>query len=141
MRERRERAGGGCSVTDRRATPARAVDFDDEPWPKISAAAKDLVRRLLVRDPAARLAIKEALEHPWLAAGGASDAPLDVEVINRLQRFAKNSKFKKAGSCVPEDRKRSGVGWQGRVRPRPRSRSRVTQQRPLPPTSPPAAQW
>lgn len=76
------------------------LDFDEDPWPKISASAKDLVKKLLVKDVSKRMSIKEALEHPWLAKGGASDEPLDVEVMNRLRTFANNSKFKKAGMVM-----------------------------------------
>ncbi len=37
------------------------------PWPKISAAAKDLLRKLWNPDHEARLEAKDALRHPWLA--------------------------------------------------------------------------
>ena len=46
------------------ATPTQ--DFDYEPWPQISAAAKDFVRRLLEKQPEARMMVDEALEHPWI---------------------------------------------------------------------------
>lgn len=37
------------------------LDFQSEPWPSISASAKDLVRRMLVRDPKKRLTAHEVL--------------------------------------------------------------------------------
>jgi serine/threonine protein kinase len=36
-------------------------DFQSEPWPSISEGAKDLVRRMLVRDPKKRLTAHEVL--------------------------------------------------------------------------------
>ena len=54
----------------------------------ISRSAKDLVSRLLVRDPARRLTVEEALAHPWVRADG--DAPtlsLSSSVVQRLQHF------------------------------------------------------
>uniref|UniRef100_A0A803R3V8 Protein kinase domain-containing protein n=1 Tax=Cannabis sativa TaxID=3483 RepID=A0A803R3V8_CANSA len=37
------------------------LDFISEPWPSISESAKDLVRRMLVRDPKKRLTAHEVL--------------------------------------------------------------------------------
>jgi serine/threonine protein kinase len=43
------------------------LDFVSEPWPSISESAKDLVRRMLVRDPKKRLTAHEVLrEYKWL---------------------------------------------------------------------------
>ena len=41
-------------------------DFDYQPWPQVSDAAKDFVRRLLDKQPEARMKLGEALEHPWI---------------------------------------------------------------------------
>lgn len=37
------------------------LDFVSEPWPSISESAKDLVRKMLVRDPKKRLTAHEVL--------------------------------------------------------------------------------
>ena len=37
------------------------LDFESEPWPSISEGAKDLVRRMLIRDPKKRLTAHEVL--------------------------------------------------------------------------------
>ena len=37
------------------------LDFSSDPWPSISEGAKDLVRRMLVRDPRKRLTAHEVL--------------------------------------------------------------------------------
>jgi calcium-dependent protein kinase len=37
------------------------LDFSSDPWPSISECAKDLVRKMLNRDPTKRLTAHEAL--------------------------------------------------------------------------------
>lgn len=50
------------------------LDFSSDPWPSISESAKDLVRRMLIRDPRRRLTVREvlseyfnknSLQHTW----------------------------------------------------------------------------
>lgn len=37
------------------------LDFESEPWPKISDSAKDLIKKMLERDPKQRISAHEAL--------------------------------------------------------------------------------
>ncbi|KAL4560647.1 hypothetical protein LXL04_032800 [Taraxacum kok-saghyz] len=72
------------------------LDFNSEPWPSISESAKDLVKRMLVRDPKRRLTAPEVLQHPWVQDNGvAPDKPLDSAVISRLKQFSAMNKIKK----------------------------------------------
>lgn len=72
------------------------LDFVSEPWPSISESAKDLVRRMLVRDPKKRLTAHEVLCHPWVQVDGvAPDKPLDSAVLTRLKQFSAMNKLKK----------------------------------------------
>ncbi|KAJ0028388.1 hypothetical protein Pint_36225 [Pistacia integerrima] len=72
------------------------LDFLSEPWPTISDGAKDLVRRMLVRDPKKRLTAHEVLSHPWVQVHGvAPDKPLDSAVLSRLKQFSAMNKLKK----------------------------------------------
>ncbi|KAL9261584.1 Calcium-dependent protein kinase 20-like protein [Drosera capensis] len=72
------------------------LDFISEPWPSISSGAKDLVRRMLVRDPKKRLTAYEVLCHPWIQVDGlAPDKPLDSAVLTRLKQFSAMNKLKK----------------------------------------------
>ncbi len=44
------------------------VEFPDDEWEHISAAAKDLIAKLLNVDPSQRLTIDAALSHQWTLA-------------------------------------------------------------------------
>uniref|UniRef100_A0A4W6EFJ8 Calcium/calmodulin dependent serine protein kinase n=1 Tax=Lates calcarifer TaxID=8187 RepID=A0A4W6EFJ8_LATCA len=44
-------------------------------WSHISESAKDLVRRMLMLDPAERITVYEALNHPWLKVLHSTEAP------------------------------------------------------------------
>ncbi|KAK3257063.1 calcium-dependent protein kinase [Cymbomonas tetramitiformis] len=70
-------------------------DLTGEPWPSISAPAKDLLAKLLEVDPSKRLTAVEALEHPWLAENAAPETPLDFGILHRLKKFSQANKFKK----------------------------------------------
>ncbi|PKA64033.1 Calcium-dependent protein kinase 1 [Apostasia shenzhenica] len=71
------------------------LDFSTEPWPSISESAKDLVRKMLVRDVKKRLTAHEVLCHPWVRVDGvAPDQPLDSAVLSRLKQFSAMNKFK-----------------------------------------------
>ncbi|RYR79148.1 hypothetical protein Ahy_A01g004001 isoform A [Arachis hypogaea] len=70
-------------------------DFRRKPWPTISSAAKDFVKKLLVKDPRARLTAAQALSHPWVREGGeASEIPIDISVLSNMRQFVKYSRLK-----------------------------------------------
>ncbi|EMS56778.1 Calcium-dependent protein kinase 32 [Triticum urartu] len=72
------------------------LDFNREPWPRVSGNAKDLIRGMLDPDPAARLTAAQVLEHPWLKnAETAPNVSLGEAVRSRLQQFSAMNKFKK----------------------------------------------
>ncbi|KAL8152386.1 hypothetical protein V2J09_010146 [Rumex salicifolius] len=81
------------------------LDFSADPWPNISEGAKDLVRRMLVREPKKRLTAHEVLCHPWIMSDGlAPDKPLDSAVLTRLQQFCAMNKLKKMALRVIAER-------------------------------------
>ena len=42
------------------------IYFPDKHWSGISAEAKDLISKLLSKDPRSRISVREAMEHPWI---------------------------------------------------------------------------
>lgn len=72
------------------------IDFDSDPWPRISTSAKDLVRKMLRQDVKQRLTAREVLNHPWVKVDGdAPDVPMDPAVLTRLKQFSAMNKMKK----------------------------------------------
>ncbi|KAK9986514.1 hypothetical protein SO802_031465 [Lithocarpus litseifolius] len=72
------------------------LDFSSDPWPNISESAKDLVRKMLVRNPRKRITAHEVLCHPWIQVDGvAPDKALDSAVLSRLKQFSAMDRLKK----------------------------------------------
>ncbi|KAF6168112.1 hypothetical protein GIB67_011497 [Kingdonia uniflora] len=72
------------------------IDFESPPWPSISNSAKDLVRKMLTKDPKKRITSAEVLAHPWIREDGeASDKPIDSAVLCRMKQFRAMNKLKK----------------------------------------------
>ncbi|XP_076950923.1 calcium-dependent protein kinase 1-like [Bidens hawaiensis] len=70
------------------------LDFSFDPWPNIYDGAKDLVRRMLVRDPKNRLTAHEVLCHHWVKVDNwALDKPLDY--ASCVMQFLAMDKLKK----------------------------------------------
>ncbi|CAK7328565.1 unnamed protein product [Dovyalis caffra] len=103
------------------------LDFDSEPWPSISDSAKDLIRKMLERNPKKRLTAHEVLckslqfssnkdagvlglkkspyGHPWIVDDRiAPDKPLDSAVLSRLKQFSAMNKLKKMALRVIAER-------------------------------------
>mmetsp|Transcript_589 Transcript_589/g.732 ORF Transcript_589/g.732 Transcript_589/m.732 type:complete len:598 (-) Transcript_589:579-2372(-) len=74
----------------------KPLDFSNDPWPNISEAAKDCVRRMLVRDPKRRATAMQILSHEWMRENGcASDQPIQLEVLTRIRNFSAMNRLKK----------------------------------------------
>ncbi|KAI3778505.1 hypothetical protein L2E82_07858 [Cichorium intybus] len=72
------------------------LDLQSPPWPSISDGAKDLISKMLTRNPKKRITADKALEHPWLKEDGdASEQPIDSAVLIRMKQFRAMNKLKK----------------------------------------------
>ncbi|CAN6374349.1 unnamed protein product [Urochloa humidicola] len=72
------------------------LDFESDPWPSISDSAKDVVRRMLTRDPKKRLSAHEVFCHPWIIDDAvAPNKPTDSAVLSRLKHFSAMNMFTK----------------------------------------------
>ncbi|TKY73745.1 Calcium-dependent protein kinase SK5 [Spatholobus suberectus] len=81
------------------------LDFQSEPWPSISDSAKDLIRKMLDRNPKTRLTAHKVLCHPWIVDDNiAPDKSLDSAVLSRLKQFSAMNKLKKMALRVIVER-------------------------------------
>ncbi|PSS30846.1 Calcium-dependent protein kinase [Actinidia chinensis var. chinensis] len=81
------------------------LDFESEPWPGISDSAKNLIQKMLDRNPKTRLSAHEVLCHPWIVDDRiAPDKPLDSAVLSRLKQFSAMNKLKKMALRVIAER-------------------------------------
>ncbi|KAL5781080.1 hypothetical protein ACOSP7_006109 [Xanthoceras sorbifolium] len=80
------------------------IDFERDPWPKISTEAKKLVKNMLDPNPYSRLTIQEVLEHPWIQIENhAPNVNLGEHVRTKIKQFCLMNKFKKKALRVVAD--------------------------------------
>lgn len=75
--------------------------FDPREWGSISEGAKDLIRNILVVDPARRYTAEQILAHPWMRADATAipDVALGA-TIDQLKRFNARRRLKSAINTV-----------------------------------------
>lgn len=70
-------------------------NFDDTPWPNISAEGKDFVKRLLNKDHRKRMTAAQALAHPWLRDEN-RPLPLDLFPFKLVRSYFRATPLKRA---------------------------------------------
>uniref|UniRef100_A0A2P2KN03 non-specific serine/threonine protein kinase n=2 Tax=Rhizophora mucronata TaxID=61149 RepID=A0A2P2KN03_RHIMU len=81
------------------------LDFESDPWPNISGNAKDLIQKMLERNPKKRISAHEVLCNPWIVDDRvAPDKPLDSAVLSRMKQFTAMNKLKKMALRVIAER-------------------------------------
>jgi calcium-dependent protein kinase len=67
--------------------------FDPEDWSKISEEAKNLIRKMLTRDPAKRVSAKEALADPWVQSN-APHKQVNAKFMQNMAGFHSRNKLR-----------------------------------------------
>lgn len=70
-------------------------NFEDSPWPAVSAEARDFVKRLLNKDHRKRMTASQALTHPWLRTENPF-IPLDILIFKLVKTYIRTSPLKRA---------------------------------------------
>ena len=74
-------------------------DFPKEEWDHVSEEAKNLVKKMIEKDPTKRISALEALQDDWFKINKEKkrgNKVLAKNVLNNMKKFKKNSKFEKA---------------------------------------------
>lgn len=74
-------------------------EFPSPYWDNVSDDAKDLIRRILVKDPKSRLTAEEILQHPWIIGEGTPQKQLD-QVPDKIKEYNAKLRFRKAGLAI-----------------------------------------
>jgi len=74
------------------------VKFRGSAWEGVSDEAKDLITKLLTKNPADRMSAKEALQHPWIRPEGTPGLgrrkrKIQDKIVQRLQQFSSQPVF------------------------------------------------
>jgi len=79
------------------------LQFDPAEWGTISDSAKDLVTKMLAKDPKKRISATQCLEHPWFTSNDietnhAGHDPVllntqKLEVLRRIKNFRSNKRL------------------------------------------------
>mmetsp|Transcript_28650 Transcript_28650/g.50961 ORF Transcript_28650/g.50961 Transcript_28650/m.50961 type:complete len:468 (-) Transcript_28650:1097-2500(-) len=76
---------------------AASYNFRPFPFASVSDGAKDLIARLLMKDPELRISAQQALTHPWVRGiDSFITAPLMDEVFEGIKKFVEGQALKKA---------------------------------------------
>jgi serine/threonine protein kinase len=73
---------------------AKYMPMVGEGWDTISADAKDLISKILVRSPTERWNVEQILEHRWVS-GGAPERQMSDDYYHRIKQLSLRQKMKK----------------------------------------------
>lgn len=74
-------------------------EFPSPYWDDVSDMAKDLIKKLLCKDPKERLNADQILAHPWIAGESTPRTEL-ANVTDKIKEFNAKRRLKKAGYLV-----------------------------------------
>ena len=63
------------------------LEFDPEDWTEISSEAKDLITRMLEKDPSGRITVNDAMKHHWFSISEDQSKTFDKKITLRLKEF------------------------------------------------------
>ena len=73
--------------------------FNPEDWGTVSEEAKDLIKKMLTRDPVARISALDCLAHPWFEKSldkNSINVELSKKYLSNMAKFKENRKIEQA---------------------------------------------
>jgi calcium-dependent protein kinase len=75
---------------------AASYNFSPTPFTQVSDSAKDLIARMIMKDPNLRITARQALNHSWIRGAATSMTPLMDEVYQGIKSFINEQALKRA---------------------------------------------
>jgi len=77
---------------------SEVIKLDSEEWQEISHEAKDLILKMLERNPEARISAEKALQHPWIKnkKNSLADHDDNNNIFKNVRKFTQKQKFQEA---------------------------------------------
>jgi calcium-dependent protein kinase len=75
---------------------AANYNFFPTPFSQVSHSAKDLIARMIMKDPSLRITARQALSHPWIRGADTLMKPLMDEVYQGIKSFINEQALKRA---------------------------------------------
>mmetsp|Transcript_9411 Transcript_9411/g.14440 ORF Transcript_9411/g.14440 Transcript_9411/m.14440 type:complete len:555 (-) Transcript_9411:311-1975(-) len=76
-------------------------NFPSPEWDNVSSESKDLIQKLLVKEPSKRMSAAQALDHDWFKTVLSQEAvPISMSINTSLRRFVGMGKLKKVALNV-----------------------------------------
>lgn len=63
------------------------LDFDPDDWDVVSEEAKDLISKMLIKEPSERISAVDALNHKWFTISHSETVNLDKKIVMRIKEF------------------------------------------------------
>ena len=92
--------GSADQATILQAIQSKPVEFTDPVWNNVSDNAKDLIQKLLIKNPWERYTAKQALQHPWIQNTQVSSVPLRTNIGEDLDLYRKRMAQKMKASML-----------------------------------------
>ena len=77
-------------------------DLEESPFDQLSNSGKDLIKKLLVKDPKKRISASEALNHPWFKENKSKELFNRIKDQSILKKLIKNLKAYHRDSIIQE---------------------------------------
>jgi calcium-dependent protein kinase len=69
-------------------------------WKRVSQPAKDLIKKMLTKNPAQRITAEQALQHEWFDQASQDIIDIDPNILHTLRQYKAQSKLQKEAMSV-----------------------------------------
>ena len=75
-------------------------NFNGKSWSHISPEAKNLIKRMLQKEPLERISLPDALKHAWFETSKEADLKIPKEIFEQMQNYRADIRLRKEAMNV-----------------------------------------